>query len=552
MTDALSRVESALNAAGMYQRSGNWTCPAHEDREPSLHLTSNPQGVGMKCHAGCDTKDIVAALDLKMDDLFEEPLKEVARYVYRSNGRMFEKVRLAAPGRKSFRWEPSLNGHKPDLYRLNEALALPDPVYVIESEQDVNTLLDKGVAATCMPGGAGTWLPRYTEALAGRDLVIVADRDDAGVNHALKVAADLTGSATTRLMQSKTVGDHDDIGDHLANGFTLSELVPLRPENEISKRYRRVNWHEAFRVQVDEVDWLLPPVLEAATINALYGKPGVGKSLLVLDWVVSLVREGKQVVYIDDENRVQDVVERLRAFGCTASELDCLSYYCFASLPALDTPEGGQHLSALAGVNEASLIILDTVSRMVQGDENDSTTYLSLYRHSLAPLKQQNRAVLRLDHAGKDESRGQRGSSSKAGDCDTIWRLALQQGGDLVLVREKSRSGHGEPVITYKRRDLPLRHDVTALGDLDVLPQVRAFAKWFDGQDIPRDVGRPALRDVLKASRGAPHQPDGGEISTAMLALVAKYRKSQDNTWTASGAIEDNLSLLSTKVMALR
>jgi hypothetical protein len=71
----------------------------------------------------------------------------------------------------------------------------------------------------------------------------------------------------------------------------------------------------------------------------------------------------------------------------------------------------------------ASLVVLDTTTRMVQGRENDSDTFLQLYRCSLVPLKSRGITVLRLDHPGKDESRGQRGSSAKDGDCDTIWRL---------------------------------------------------------------------------------------------------------------------------------
>ena len=68
--------------------------------------------------------------------------------------------------------------------------------------------------------------------------------------------------------------------------------------------------------------------------------------------------------------------------------------------------------------------MLDTSSRMVQGKENDSDTFIQLYRCSLVPLKRRGITVLRLDHPGKDESRGQRGSSAKDGDVDTIWRLA--------------------------------------------------------------------------------------------------------------------------------
>ncbi|AYN57757.1 DNA primase/helicase [Arthrobacter phage DrManhattan] len=45
-------------------------CPAHADSKQSLRLTVSDQGkVLMRCRAGCDTKDVVAALGLTMRDL---------------------------------------------------------------------------------------------------------------------------------------------------------------------------------------------------------------------------------------------------------------------------------------------------------------------------------------------------------------------------------------------------------------------------------------------------------------------------------------------------
>lgn len=534
---ALERVESALREAGCTERSGNWSCPAHEDNEPSLHVTSDRRGVAMKCHANCDIRDILSVLGLEWGDLFAEPMKEVARYPYQNNGQLFEKVRFQADGKKTFRWEPALNGHRMPLYRLEEALALPDPVYLIESEKDVDALLAMNVAATCQPGGAGDWHDSYTDSLRGRDVTVVADRDAPGVQHALKVHADLTGkAASVRIVQSKTTGEHDDVGDHLRH-HTLDELVPLHPENEISRRYRRTNWHDAFKASDGSVDWLYEPIFESGTINALFGKPGVGKSLLTWDFAVTLVREGKRVMVIDDENREQDTVKRLRAFGCTPDELDNLVLYSFAGLPPLDSPEGGQHLTALAEINDPAFVVLDTTTRMVEGDENNSSTWLQLYRCSLVPLKQKGITTLRIDHPGKDETRGQRGSSAKAGDVDCIFRLSdISNSDSLVLICEKSRSGNQETAITMKRMKDPLRHQVTALGDLDILPQVQAVSRWFDNHDTAKDAGRPRLRDILNNTKGAP------EISTTMLALVARFRRgqvqdSEGQEWSPSGRL---------------
>lgn len=516
---ALQKVTAALAGAGSVRKGTNWNCPAHDDRTQSLQVTPHPGKIGVHCHAGCITEDVMTALDLGMPDLFDDELKEVARYPYvnRDGELLFNKIRFQP---KSFTIDRRLTGIERPLYNLPavvEAVADGGTVWIVNGEKSADKLREWNITATCTFNGENSWNPEYGKILEGADIVIVADRDDTGVKHALDIQADLRDKARSiRIVQSRTEGDHDDVVDHLDAGFTLDELVPFRAENAISLRYRRVDWHEAFG-RGSDIDWLLPPILEAGTINALFGKPGAGKSLITLDWAVQIVREGRKVMYVDEEQRIQDTVERLRDFGCTPGELDNLVMYNFAGLPPLDTPEGGQHLEALAEVNEPSLVVLDTTTRMVEGDENAATTWLQLYRNSLVPLKRRNICVLRLDHPGKDELRGQRGSSAKGGDVDTIFRLTFEPSGIVVLDREKSRSGHHEQTLTYKRLRDPLRHELIALGGSELLPLLRTLSRKADEFGVPRHAGRPALRDMFTAHNV--------RCSTSMLALVVKYRK---------------------------
>src|SRR5260370_28618471 len=102
---------------------------------------------------------------------------------------------------------------------------------------------------------------------------------------------------------------------------------------EIAARYVPVDWEQAFAGQPDHVDWLIPDLIEVGTANALFGKPGADKSMLALDWAASLAAAGRAVLYLDHENRVSDVVERLQAFGYKPSELTALRFYSFADLP---------------------------------------------------------------------------------------------------------------------------------------------------------------------------------------------------------------------------
>lgn len=282
---------------------------------------------------------------------------------------------------------------------------------------------------------------------------------------------------------------------------------------KIAAAYAPVDWRTAWKDQPEAVEWLIEPFLEVGTVNALFGKPGAGKSLITLEVALQLVREGRVIVYVDDENRVRDLVERLQAFGATPDELDRLICYSFAGLPPLDTVAGGVHLLALAVTAGASLVVLDTTSRMVQGSENDADTYISLYRCALVPLKGRGITVLRLDHPGKDESRGQRGSSAKQGDVDTIWRLGQETPTTFRLEREKSRSGHGEPVAILHRKFSPLRHEWTARSEA---PETKIIGQ-LEALGVPPGAGRPAARKALDAA--------GIKVSNAQLEAAIRFRK---------------------------
>src|SRR5580765_8743873 len=70
-TTPIDRVLALLKHA--HSCGNGWTahCPAHHDRKSSLSIREGEDGrVLLKCHAGCSTKEIVAALSLDMKDLF--------------------------------------------------------------------------------------------------------------------------------------------------------------------------------------------------------------------------------------------------------------------------------------------------------------------------------------------------------------------------------------------------------------------------------------------------------------------------------------------------
>lgn len=127
-------------------------------------------------------------------------------------------------------WTWKLDGTRRVLYRLPEVLAAAkrgEMIVVAEGEKDVAALVTQGFTTTCNPGGAGKWLDDYTATLRGAEVVIVADKDDAGRNHALLVAGRLHGHAkSVRIVELPDFNGQPvkDAHDYFAAGATADNF----------------------------------------------------------------------------------------------------------------------------------------------------------------------------------------------------------------------------------------------------------------------------------------------------------------------------------------
>ncbi len=250
-------IDRVLQALKRVEKSGDgWKalCPAHEDGNSSLTVSEANDGrVLVHCHAGCGWNQIVAAAGLKPADFFaEKPApaggkpRIVATYNYLDEAgillyqvvRMFPKsFRQRRPGAAEGEWVWSMKGVRRVLYRLPELLAAgwDVPVYLVEGEKDVEAIRAAGGVATCNVGGAGKWDDSYTAVLAKRDLVIIADKDDPGREHAQRVAAIMRGKAArVRVVELPDANGRPvkDAADYLAAGGTLPEIAAIAADTQ--------------------------------------------------------------------------------------------------------------------------------------------------------------------------------------------------------------------------------------------------------------------------------------------------------------------------------
>lgn len=307
------------------------------------------------------------------------------------------------------------------------------------------------------------------------------------------------------------------------------------PLGEVADRFTPIDWHTAFNKTPVEVPWLVEDMFIAGCVYAIVAAAKAGKSLLLLDLAAALAAgrsalgrpasEPCSVLYVDLENAERDLVERLTDMGYGPDDLEQLHYFSFPSMSALDSHAGGAQLVELAQRYDAQLIILDTLSRFVTGDENSSDTYRALYRCAIAPLKAEGRTVVRLDHLGKDATRGQRGSSAKNDDVDCVWQLVVKGDDTVTLRRERQRSNHHPEWIEVTRQSDPLRH-VAAHGTGD--PRVAKLIADMDRIGVPLECGRKNVRAMLTQA--------GISAGNDVLTRAIKERKSRADRLSADRA----------------
>jgi DNA primase len=93
-------------------------------------------------------------------------------------------------------WIYNLSGVRRVLYNL-PAVVKARTVYVVEGEQDANSLIARGLTATTCVFGAEKWRDEYNQHLIGRDVFLVPDRDERGAAHRDMVGRSLVGQAAS-------------------------------------------------------------------------------------------------------------------------------------------------------------------------------------------------------------------------------------------------------------------------------------------------------------------------------------------------------------------
>ena len=425
-------------------------CPSHDDRTASLSISTGEDGRTLvRCHAGCLTEDIVAAVGLTLRDLFVDialastrKFKVVARYPYTAEDgvHLFDVVRLDPKDFRQQRADGAWNMHgvRRVLFGLPDLIDVTD-VCVVEGEKDALALRGLGLAATTNPGGAGKWRDDYAQQLVSagaQRVVVLPDHDEPGQRHAEQVATSCRSvGLTVVVIALPGLPPKGDVSDFIAanDRAELDRILADALKADVAPREaaaattpqparrprlkRSVVLTPASGIVVKPVRWLWKDRVPTSALSLEAGREGIGKSIHAASVAADVTRGRLAGVYFGiprsviiaatEDSWEHTIVPRLLA---AAADLDRIFRVEVRTADLIETtlslPQDLDELERVIAEQDVALLVLDPL--MSRLDSGLDTHKDSEVRKALEPLvalaDRTGAAVLGLIHVNKSGS----------------------------------------------------------------------------------------------------------------------------------------------------
>jgi phage/plasmid primase-like uncharacterized protein len=343
---------------------------------------------------------------------------------------------------------------------------------------------------------------------ATQDLVIVADNDASGVGQ--RYAEQASAKFGARMVMPPILGDANDYAQ--AGHNLVGLLMPIKDDWLIPA--------DDFCAQPSPISWLVKRWIQSQALVMVHGPSGGGKTFVVLDWCLRMasgiedwaghkVRPGN-VVYLAGEGH-HGLRGRVAAWKHhhQAGKLDM---WLSKDGCDLNTPTG--YLKVVQQVrmlpNRPDAIVVDTLHRFLQGDENSAQDTKTMLDACAALMQEFGCSVILVHHTGVSEEAQHRARGSSA------WRGAL----DIEISIVPGKEGVPMQIVQRKSKDAEMAQTIYV-----ELQQV-AIPGW-------RDEDNQQVTSAVIVQAQAP-------TSAKKDSKIDSHRKTFENAWWSSGAEERN------------
>lgn len=330
-------------------------------------------------------------------------------------------------------WLWSIGDVRRVIYRLPQLLRAPleQLVFIVEGEKDVERLAFHKIIATTNPQGAGKW--QYVDecaktALHGRHVVVVADADESGREHAKTVAAwALSVAASVRVLELYKDDSKRDVSDWLDDGHTADELLQIATsveptetgiqsdpwQQELAKARAEVDKAlgahalverrplfgmdavDLLRVEFPPCQWLVTGLITKGGTTVAAGEPKAGiKTWMLIELAVAIATGTKafgeffaeygRVAIFFAEDQAQSVRNRIRATLAGAGRLIAPGQLLLQPrgefIDVLKDDDMAWLVASVRRLGHIDLLVLDPLRDIHSGEEDKSDSMREVMR----------------------------------------------------------------------------------------------------------------------------------------------------------------------------
>lgn len=302
------------------------------------------------------------------------------------------------------------------------------------------------------------------------------------------------------------------------DAFSKFEGQEFEPPKQPERRDRVFPLH-SYADNVQDPTWLIPGLLPAHGIGMLYGESGSYKSFLALDMALSLAfgipgqwnapPVKNDVLFLAGEGPVATAKKRWPSW-MEWQNIEFRNDHRFFIMPEVplytDSAAWENVKLDLAELKvKPSLIVIDTISRLITGLDENSAKDVSMVTKFMEQLARYYECfVLAIHHTGKDQNKGMRGSSVFYANVDAVISTKLKQGGTELRVRKQKDADTNDDVSYFA---------VKEVGASIVLERSAALADVNSKKPTSR-YAWASVEEVVSVLQGL-----GGETSDSVLCL---------------------------------
>lgn len=377
----------------------------------------------------------------------------VIKFPYPGGATKYRKGLEKDDGDRKFWWDPPTQAGQVPF--LPPDFAPRERMILVEGESDTLALWQnipadlRDKVSVVGLSGVGSWKERYAEELFedAKRVFVILDRDDPYENPNGaesvergwgKIRAAL-GRKARRVILPQGI---NDVAEFFQRYDWAALQVLLKKANEPVRHYPRLDLDKP----VPDTDWLVEDFLVSQEPTLLVGDGGVGKSFITMSLALAVaggdekflglpVKKHGRVLYVDEENSADLVLQRLNALGMEKRHKENLDYIWYAGVDLLNEPE---KLLEEALDAEPVLLVVDSLSRVALGAEENSNTEMNmLLRKGIVPLARDTGAAVLVVHHTSKEGGKSRGASGIRNAADQ----------EIAVVRAKDQDGHETGVL---------------------------------------------------------------------------------------------------------